>query len=691
METMKILFIEEYAPDYLKIRDMLEAQAPKFNMDWGHNYEVAAKQIKTNSYDFCLISSNLIKNEYLTFLDSLPADLNTPIILLVNNDDSVDRNLDLTDKYQIYWLSKDGLNWPLIERSIRYLSNVIALRQKLEKFQGVFEKSNQFMLLTAKDGILQDINQTALKLIGSKREELLNNLLWDAAWAIDFKIPLKEAFTKAVSGELAHCKIDILHNEQAVQLDFSFTAITNAKTEIVQILIEGHDLSQSQLLEQQLAHCNLYDKLTELPSRQLFSKHLEQAMARAQQSEDYYIAVLLVDLDNFRMINATLGHDMGDWLLMEMTRRLQDFLSKSKLKTFLGRACGDEFIILLDNIQDLADATQLAIQINELLARPLSLVGYELVISAKIGIAYYSDQEESTSLLRDADAAMYRAKAMPNSNYTVFNRGMRSKVVSRLKMETDLQKAIKEDKFVLFYHPQINLASNELVAMEALIRFYHPQKGLILPNDFVPVLEETGDIIPIGEWIFRTACQQLKDWWLAGFLINHITVNLSSYQFRSKNLIKTIVESIESAGLEPDCLVLEITESLLLEDADFAIKTLGHLRDIGVKVAIDDFGTGYASLNYLKRFPADYLKIDNSFIEGGTPQDTAITIATIDMAHALGLLVVGEGVETIEQAEFLRDQACDLAQGYLYTVPLNQAESLEWIQDYAKENKVTPL
>ncbi len=561
METMRILFIEENSQDYLKIRQMLDTQAPHFNMDWAQSYEDASKQIKKNCYDVCLVSCDSIKNQHLA---SLPAEFNIPIILLVNNNDSIDR--DLTNKYQIDWLSKDGLNWALIERSIRYLS-----------------------------------------------------------------------------------------------------------------------------LEQQLANCNLYDRLTELPTRHLFLKHLEQAIARAQQSEDYYIAVLLVNLNKFRMINATLGHNMGDWLLMEITRRLQDYLSESELKTFLARACGDEFIILLDNMQDLADATQLAANINELLARPLSLVGYELVTSAKIGIAYYSDQEESASLLRDADAALYRAKAMGHSSYAVFNRGMRSKVVSRLKMETDLHQAIKKEKFVLFYQPQINLASNELVAMEALIRFYHPQKGLVLPNEFIPVLEETGDIIPIGEWIFRTACQQLKDWWLAGFLINRICVNLSAYQFRSKNLIRAIVESIESAGLEPDNLELEVTESLLLEDADFTIKTLGHLRDIGVRVAIDNFGTGYASLNYLKRFPADCLKIDSSFIEGGTPQDTAITIATIDMAHALGLLVVAEGVETTEQSDFLRDQACDLAEGDLYTVPLNRTESLEWIEEYVKEHKITPL
>jgi diguanylate cyclase (GGDEF)-like protein len=563
METMKILFIEENAPDYLKIRQMLDAQNLKFNMDYSQNYEVASKQIQTNSYDVCLISYDPIKNQHLAFLASLPADFNTPIILLLNNNDPIDK--DLTKKSQIDWLYKEGLNWAEIERSIHYLS-----------------------------------------------------------------------------------------------------------------------------LEQQLANCNLYDRLTELPTRHLFLQHLEQAITSAQQNEDYYIAILLVNLKKFRMINASLGHDMGDWLLMEITRRLQDYLSELEMKTFLARACGDEFIILLDNMQDLADATQLAANINELLARPLSLVGYELVTSAKIGIAYYSDQDESASLLRDADAALYRVKAMEHSSYAVFNRGMRNKVVSRLKMETDLHQAIKNEKFVLFYHPQINLASNELVAMEALIRFYHPQTGLVLPNEFIPVLEETGDIIPIGEWILRTACQQLKDWWLAGFLINRICVNLSSYQFRSKNLIRAVVESIESAGLEPDCLELEVTESLLLEDANFAIKTLKHLRDIGVRVAIDNFGTGYASLNYLKRFPADCLKIENSFIQGGTPQDAAITIATIDLAHALGLFVIGEGVETTEQSDFLRDQACDFAQGYLYTVPLNRTESLEWIEEYAKKY-ITPL
>jgi diguanylate cyclase (GGDEF)-like protein len=427
----------------------------------------------------------------------------------------------------------------------------------------------------------------------------------------------------------------------------------------------------------------MHDQLTGLPNRHLFMEHLESALERAKQRKDYRIAILFIDLDQFQIVNSSLGHDMGDWLLMEIAQRLPECLESKK--NLLARSGGDEFLILLDDMQDLAEATRLAATINKILAKPFLMDGYEIVTSASIGIAYHTNQEDGLELLRDADAARYYAKRKGKSCYVVFRQAMYTKAISRLQIETDLHQAFKKRKFTLFYQPKIDLSTEQVVGNEALIRFLHPQNGLIWSVDFIPVIEDTGIVIPIGEWVLRTACNQLKGWLEADLSINHIAVNLSAHQFRNKRLVHVIAEFIEKAGLEPECLELELTECLLLENADSTIKTLKHFKNMGIHVVMDDFGTGYASLNHIRHIPIDSIKIDRSFISGiiTSPADAAITVATIDMAHALGLTVTAEGVETVEQHDFLRDHGCDFAQGYLYAAPMENTAFLEWIKHYS--------
>ena len=446
-------------------------------------------------------------------------------------------------------------------------------------------------------------------------------------------------------------------------------------------------MAEGRHLEEQISHLSSHDQLTDLPNRHLFIEYLEDAMSRAKQHKEYYIAVLLINLKRFRVINAALGHDMGDWLLMKMSQRLETCLEN---KNILAHAGGNEFIILLDDMQDFAEATTLATTINEVLGRLFSMDGYDISMSSDIGIAYYTDQKEANDVLRDADAAMLHTKNISKTGCTVFRPEMHHQVISRLQMETDLQKAIKLKNFVLRYQPQIELVSNKLVGMESLIRFQHPKNGLISPLEFISVLEDTGSIIPIGEWVLQTACSHLISLLEANLPINHVTVNLSAYQFRNKNFIRKIIETLEESGLQPESLELEITENLLLEDIDSAIKTLKYLKNLGIRVTIDDFGTGYSSLIYLKRLPADFIKIDKTFIGGviSSPEDTAITVATIDMAHALGLGVIAAGVETIEQHNFLYEFGCDFAQGYLYAAPMADINFLEWAREYNQKLKV---
>jgi len=687
---MRILFIEENARDYLKARQLLDEQTSQLNIDWAPNYEIAVKQIKKNRYDVYLIGYEAQQAQQQKFLAWLYKFKSIPTLFLTKHDEFVETVL--LDKYWTDALNKEQLSWPLLERIVRYLSNLTVLQKQEHKFEAIFKKAFEFMGLLKPNGILHEINQAALSLMGCQRDVVIGQPFWKLPWlkhAQKTQAQFKTAIATAAKGEFAHCEFEAQkQNGQAATLNFLLTPITNIQKEIVWILVEGRDLCERHALEQQLNHSTLHDQVTGLPNRYLFMEYLEQAIARAHQRKAYRFAILLLDLDRFRLINASLGHDMGDWLLMEISRRLQGFLTQNAM---LARADGDGFMILLDEIVDMAEATRLAVTINEVLAESFLLDGYEVVTSCSIGIAYYSEQHDGMELLRDADAAMYRAKEMGKSGYAVFREGMHHHAISRLRIETELHQAFKKKDFLLFFQPQIELSSEQLVGTESLIRYRHPQNGLISAIDFVPVLEDTGIIIPIGEWVLQTACQQLKAWWDAELLMNRIAVNLSPYQFRSKRLVNIIAEAMENSGLEPNCLELELTENLVLEDIHSAIKILERFKEIGIRVTIDAFGTGYGSLNYLKQIPADCLKIDKSFIHGimSSPADATITVATIDMAHALGLTVIAQGVETIDQRDFLRDHGCDIAQGYLYAPPMENSDFLEWGKEYSQNNSTT--
>ena len=684
MKSIRILFIEEDAQDYLKARQLLDEQTGQLEIDWAPNCDLALKQIKKKHYEVLLLGYNARQAQQKKFLRWLYEYVTIPTILLTKADEQVDKEFV---KYQTDYFGKEQLSWTQLERSIRHLSDLIALQEQEKKFQIIFDRAFEFMGLIKPNGVLQEINKTALKLVGSKREAVVGVPFWNAPWATSSKknqTRFKAAFASAAKGKIAHCEVEIAKpNEAAVALDFSFTPITNVQKEIVWILVEGRDIAEYRTLEKQLAQSSMHDQLTGLPNRHLFMEHLESALERAKPRKDYRIAVLFIDLDQIQIVNSSLGHDMGDWLLMEIAQRLAECLDSKK--NILARSGGDEFLILLDDMQDLAEATRLAATINKILAKPFSLDGYEIVTSASIGIAYHTNQEEGPELLRDADAARYHAKTKGKSAYVVFRQGMYTKAISRLQIETDLHQAFNKRKFTLFYQPKIDLSTEQVVGTEALIRFRHPQNGLIWSVDFIPVLEDTGIVIPIGEWVLRTACNQLKGWLEADLPINHIAVNLSAHQFRNKRLVHVIAESIEKSGLDPECLELELTECMLSENIDSTIKILKHFKDMGIHVVMDDFGTGYASLNHLRHIPIDSIKIDRTFISGiiTSPTDAAITVATIDMAHALGLTVTAEGVETEEQHDFLRDHGCDFAQGYLYAAPMENTAFLAWIKDYS--------
>lgn len=411
-----------------------------------------------------------------------------------------------------------------------------------------------------------------------------------------------------------------------------------------------------------------HDQLTGLPNRSLFYDRLSLALANLQRQGEL-LAVMFLDLDRFKLINDTLGHAAGDQLLQSMAQRLQGCLRQGDT---LARWAGDEFTILLSQISS-TDAARIAQRILDALNEPFQIQGQELHVKASIGITLAPyDGEDVEMLLKNADTAMYRAKQQGKNNYQLYAPSMNTKGRERLRLENNLHKALERDEFLLYYQPQVNLNTNQIVGMEALIRWQRDGSGLIKPSQFIPLAEETGLIIPIGEWVLRTACAQSRTWQLSGAPPFRTTVNLSVRQFQQSNLVQTITQVLQETQLEPKYLELEITETIAIQDIELTISVLQELKTMGIHIGMDDFGTGYSSLSSLRYLPLDTLKIDQSFIQNLTihPSNLAIITSIIALGHGLNLKVIAEGVETAAQMQFLRSVQCDNVQGYFISRPL---------------------
>ncbi|MCK6444777.1 MAG: EAL domain-containing protein [Planctomycetes bacterium] len=433
------------------------------------------------------------------------------------------------------------------------------------------------------------------------------------------------------------------------------------------------DVTHRKLAEQQLNHRAFYDPLTNLPNRALFIDRLRHAMRRAQRRKDYQFAVLFLDIDRFKTINDSLGHMAGDRLLVMAARRLELSLRPGDSVARLG---GDEFTVLLEDIRDESDATRVADRIQRELVTPFDINGHEIVTSVSIGIARSATgYENPEDILRDADTAMYRAKAAGRAKYAIFDTAMHERAVALLTMEADLRRAIERTELTVYYQPIVSLDTGRICGVEALVRWNHPQRGLIRPNDFIPLAEETGLIVPIGKFVLAEACRHVRAWreefdFRENFSLH---VNLSGRQFSQADLVGQIRATLDDTRFEPGDLRLEITESVVMERPENARSMLLQLRELGVRLSIDDFGTGYSSLAYLQRFPIDTLKIDRSFVSGiGTKgENSEIARTIIDIGHNLGMVVVAEGVETLEQLAQMRALRCESAQGYLFSRPVD--------------------
>jgi diguanylate cyclase (GGDEF)-like protein/PAS domain S-box-containing protein len=423
------------------------------------------------------------------------------------------------------------------------------------------------------------------------------------------------------------------------------------------------DITERRRAEAQIAHMSRHDALTDLPNRVLFREHMEQNLARVRRGE--CLAVLCLDLDHFKHINDSLGHAVGDAMLRAVADRLRECIRDTDTVARLG---GDEFAIMQVGARQPADATGLAQRIVEALGQPFDLAGHQLQIGASVGIAVSpGDGDDPDQLMKNADLALYRAKEDGRNGFRFFEPEMDAKMRLRRSLEADLRKALTRGEFELFYQPVVNLQNNQITGLEALLRWQHPERGMVPPADFIPLAEEIGLIVPLGEWVLRKACADAATW------SSNVTVavNLSAVQFKSKNLVAAVVSALAASRLSPVRLEVEITETVLMQDNEATLDVLHQLRDLGVRISMDDFGTGYSSLSYLRRFPFDKIKIDQSFVRDLALNSDSLSIvrAVTGLGSSLGMVTTAEGVETAEQLKVLRAEGCTEVQGYVFSPP----------------------
>jgi len=452
------------------------------------------------------------------------------------------------------------------------------------------------------------------------------------------------------------------------------------------------DIQERKTFEQQLTQQAFYDALTGLPNRLLFHDRLDQALVRAGRRGSQ-VGLLFLELDNFKLINDSLGHHVGDELLMQTAARLQCCIRTEDTVARLG---GDEFVIVLEHLLGEADATLVADAIATQFCRRFALDGRDVTVTASMGIALaVRGEQQADKLLRNADVAMYRAKSDGKSRCVVFDDSMHTDSLARLELENDLRRAIAEGELRVHYQPIVSMPSGRVTEVEALVRWQHPERGLIAPGDFIPVAEQTGLIVPLGQWVLDVACRQVAEWHneFTAEPPLMLSVNLSPRQFQLPHLADDVARTLRETGLAPNCLKLEITEGVLMLDVETTIATLRRLKDLGVKLAIDDFGTGYSSLSYLKQLPLDVLKIDRSFVSGlgQKPEDAAIVQTIISLAKSLSLTVTGEGIETEAQAGLLSAWGCDCGQGYFFGRPLDHAATESVLRSAERSNLIAAL
>jgi diguanylate cyclase (GGDEF)-like protein/PAS domain S-box-containing protein len=582
-----------------------------------------------------------------------------------------------------------------------YLKNIEAaerhvaeLQESEERFRSAFDYAAIGMALVSSEGCWLQVNRSLCEIIGYTEQELLG-MKWESITHADDVVAVRSHVEHLLEGKIPTYQTEkryVHKNGSEVWIFLSLSLTRDRETKSPRLIFQIQDITNRKRAEHRLLHDAFHDTLTGLPNRALFIDRLKQALARTKRLGPHQFSVLFLDLDRFKVINDSLGHIVGDQLLVGIARRLEACLRPGDTVARLG---GDEFTILLEDVIDTEEATSVAERVESELSLPFNLGGHEVFTTVSIGIApSVIGYDRPDDILRDADTAMYRAKSLGKARHEVFDKTMHARVVSLLQLETDLRRAVERQEFMLYYQPIIALDTGAICGMEALIRWQHPEQGVVSPSDFIPVAEETGLILQIGQWGLRESCRQMRVWrtQFPGHASFPVSVNLSSKQFSQPGLTEQIMGALLETGLEPAGLKLEITESVVMENIESATEMLNRLRALGVDSSIDDFGTGYSSLSYLHRFPSSTLKIDRSFVSRMCDQNENMEIirTIIMLARNLGMTTVAEGVETVEQIAQLRALDCDYAQGYFFSRPMSADIATEFISKTYNQALASP-
>ncbi|EIJ81902.1 diguanylate cyclase/phosphodiesterase with PAS/PAC sensor(s) [Bacillus methanolicus PB1] len=556
------------------------------------------------------------------------------------------------------------------QKDIRNLNENLKVSEQY--YRSLFDNNTDFVYSTDLQGNITSVNPAFMKTFGFSENEIIGKS------ALKFISPddiprVRMHFFRALRGREQYYNIEIRNKSGEVSLFQIKNIPITVNGETAGIYGIGRNITQQKINEEKITQLAYFDHDTGLPNRMRFTEKLEELLLRAKKKKRKF-AVLFIDIDRFKIINDSLGHYAGDIILKELAERIQEALPSGSL---LGRFSGDKFSLVLTKQVSVEEVMKTGTQILQNISKPIFMNNQEFFLTASIGVSWYpGDGLDEHTLLKNADIAMNRSKNNGGNRITFFSNEMNDEALIRLEMESYLRKALKKNEFFLYYQPLINLHSGEIYGSEALIRWEHPKLGLVSPGDFIPLAEETGLIEEIGNWVLRKACKQNKQWHDMGLGKLSISVNVSAHQFQQTNFLSEVKRAIEESGLSPEYLILELTESAMLENIDYSISVMKSLQELGVKVSIDDFGTGYSSLSYLRNLPINTLKIDRSFVDKLDIDtiDIAIVRAIITMSQGLAVEVVAEGVETKEQIELLRELNCHYAQGYFIHKPLSTKE-----------------
>jgi diguanylate cyclase (GGDEF)-like protein/PAS domain S-box-containing protein len=677
-----VLLIEADADDAARIINELgSATNERFDVEWVPDLSSGVKRLRNGGVGTVVLDLILPDSHGIETFDKLfQAAPSVPILILIGPNAEEMARQAVQRGAQDY-LVKNQADGYRLRRAVRTMmdrraANAMLLENEVANM--TLDSIGEAVLRTNRQCNIVYLNRIAENMTGWRREEALGRPIADVLRIIDVvsgvvvrnavEIVMQEDKTARVTANCVNC-ILVRRDGVEIGIENTVTPIHDQDGGVTGAVVAFHDVSMARARSLEMSHLAQHDSLTDLPNRMLFNDRLTQAISLAVR-QGKQLALMFVDLDHFKKINDSLGHAVGDKLLQSVAARLVTCVRRTDTVSRLG---GDEFVVLLSQVEHGEDAAFSARKILRALAAPHIIDGKSLDVNVSIGVSTYpNDGPDAESLMNKADTAMYEAKQIGRNNFQFFRRDMHARLADRQLLEADLRYALGRNEFLLHYQPKYNLRTNQITGVEALIRWAHAKRGIVSPGQFVPIAEECGLILPIGRWVLLEACRQARAWIDAGLGVVPVAVNVSASEFADKDFISGVRAVLIATGVEPANLELELTESVLMQDAESTVRTLGALKAMGVRLAIDDFGTGYSSFTYLRRFPVDALKLHQSFVQEITadPGDATIVSAMINIGQSLKQRVIAEGVETRAQLNFLQHHGCNEGQGYYFSRPV---------------------